>query len=315
MTGHIVVVGSINMDMVVRAPRHPAPGETILGTDFQTFPGGKGANQAVAAARLGGKVMMVGRVGTDPFGDVLLANLNKDGIDTQYVYRTEATASGVALITVSESGQNNIVVVPGANWKLLPSDVQAAEPAFKGADVVLLQLEIPIETAAAAVHMAKRYGAQVVFNPAPAQPLDASLLAEVDFLVPNEQELSLLTGLQPIKLAAHSLQSIGVKHLIVTLGSKGVYVLEGGNSTRLPSHPVHVIDTTAAGDAFVGAFAVGLTEGLSPHQAAAMGNAAGALSVTGAGAQPSLPTRASLNEFLGAHPSNFIDDQGDENFA
>lgn len=315
MTGHIVVVGSINMDLVVRAPRHPAPGETILGTDFQTFPGGKGANQAVAAARLGGKVMMVGRVGTDPFGDVLLANLNKDGVDTRYVYRTEATASGVALITVSESGQNNIVVVPGANWKLLPSDVQAAEPAFKGAGVVLMQLEIPVETAAAAVHMAKKYGAQVVFNPAPAQPLDASLLAEVDFLVPNEQELSLLTGLQPIKLAAHSLQSIGVKHLIVTLGSKGVYVLENGSSTHLTSHPVLVIDTTAAGDAFVGAFAVGLTEGLPPHQAAAMGNAAGALSVTVAGAQPSLPTRASLNEFLGAHPSNFIDDQGDENFV
>ncbi|MBE0699541.1 MAG: ribokinase [Anaerolineaceae bacterium] len=303
MPGPIVVVGSINMDLVVRAPRHPQIGETILGSDFQTFPGGKGANQAVAAARLGGQVKMVGRVGTDSFGDHLLANLEKDGVDTSFVRRTEATASGVALITVSEIGQNNIVVVPGANWKLTPEDIQTAEAAFEGAAAVLIQLEIPLDTVEEAARMGRKHGARVLLNPAPAQPLDESLLENVDILIPNELELSLLTGIQSLLVAASSLKSIGIDCLIVTLGSKGVLVLDGEEADHILPHRVSVVDTTAAGDAFVGAFAVALSENQTTREAAIWGNAAGALSVTRAGAQPSLPTRKSLEAFITHHPA------------
>ena len=303
MPGAIVVVGSINMDLVVRAPRHPQPGETILGSDFQTFPGGKGANQAVAAARLGGQVKMVGRVGTDSFGDVLLANLEKDGVDTSYVQRTEGTASGVALITVNEMGQNNIVVVPGSNGKLTPEDIRTAEAAFVGAAAVLIQLEIPLNTVEEAAKMGKKHGARVILNPAPAQSLGTSLLETIDMLIPNESELFLLTGMQSILVAASSLKSIGLDCLIVTLGSEGVLVLDGEKADHILSHSVNVVDTTAAGDAFVGAFAVALSENLTTLQAATWGNAAGALSVTAAGAQPSLPTRESLEQFMANHPA------------
>jgi ribokinase len=303
MPGVIVVVGSINMDLVVRAPRHPQPGETILGSDFQTFPGGKGANQAVAAARLGGQVRMVGRVGTDAFGDVLLANLYKDGVDTRYVQRSQGTASGVALITVNEMGQNNIVVIPGSNWMLSATDIRNAETAFTGAAAVLIQLEIPIAAVEEAVLMGKKHGAKIILNPAPAQSLDAALLSNVDYLIPNESELALLTGIQSILVAANSLKSIGLDCLIVTMGSKGVLVLDGADADHILSHNVDVIDTTAAGDAFVGAFAVALSEKQSTLQAAIWGNAAGALSVTAPGAQPSLPTRAKLDQFLNEHPA------------
>jgi ribokinase len=303
MPGPIIVVGSINMDLVVRAPRHPEPGETILGTDFQTFPGGKGANQAVAAARLGGQVKMVGRVGTDSFGTVLLDNLKKDGVDTSFVQRTEGIASGVALITVNEMGQNNIVVVPGSNWKLTPEDIRSAETAFQGAAAVLIQLEIPLDTVEEAARMGKKHGARVILNPAPAHTLESSLLANVDILAPNESELSLLTGMQSILVAASSLKSIGIHCLIVTLGSKGVLVLDGDEADHILPHSVSVVDTTAAGDAFVGAFAVALSENQTIREAAIWGNAAGALSVMTAGAQPSLPTRKSLEAFLASHPA------------
>jgi ribokinase len=298
MAGHIVVVGSINMDLVVRAPRHPKPGETILGTSFDTFPGGKGANQAVAAARLGGRVKMVGRVGNDSFGDSLLATLQKDGVDTSHIFRTDNTSSGVALITVSENGQNNIVVVPGANGRLTPEDINAAESIFSGAEVVMLQLEIPLETVTEAVKTARKYGAQVVLNPAPAQSLSEELLAEINYLIPNENELFLLSGNQNVSQASSALKALGLGCLIVTLGSEGVLVMDGTESQTIPPHTVKVVDTTAAGDAFVGAFAVALTEGRSTREAAEWGNAAGALAVTAAGAQPSLPTRAQLEALL-----------------
>jgi ribokinase len=298
MSGHIVVVGSINMDLVVRAPRHPQPGETILGTTFDTFPGGKGANQAVAAARLGGPVRMVGRVGSDSFGDLLLATLQRDGIDTTYVLRTDNVSSGVALITVSDSGQNNIVVVPGANGALSPEDIRAADSAFAGAAVVLLQLEIPLETVAEAIQAARRHGARVILNPAPARALGQELLSEIDYLIPNEHELLLLSQAQTVPLASQSLKDAGVKCLIVTLGSEGVLVIAGTDPQPIRPHTVQVVDTTAAGDAFVGAFAVALTEGRPVIEAASWGNAAGALSVTKAGAQPSLPTRNQLENLL-----------------
>jgi ribokinase len=303
MPGPIIVVGSINMDLVVRAPRHPQPGETILGSDFQTFPGGKGANQAAAAARLGGQVVMIGRVGMDSFGDTLLANLQKNHVNTRFVLRSQEVPSGVALITVNEAGQNNIVVVPGANYRLSPEDIRAAEAAFIGASAVLLQLEIPLETVVEAVKLGNKHGARVILNPAPAQPLDSSLLEMVDILIPNEQELALLTGIQSILVGAETLKSIGVGCLVVTLGSKGVLVLEEDSARHLIGHEVSVVDTTAAGDAFVGAFALALSENRSLHEAAEWGNAAGALSVTVAGAQPSLPDRKSLESFIAAHPA------------
>jgi ribokinase len=298
MSGGIVVVGSLNMDLVVRAPRHPQVGETIIGSDFGTYPGGKGANQAVAAARLGGAVKMIGRVGQDDFGQALLRNVSDNGVDTTFILRDPLSATGVALITVDDAGQNTIVVASGANARLTPEDVARAETAFEGASVLLLQLETPLLTISAAIQLAQRYGLRVVLNPAPAQKIDAGLLAAADYLIPNQTELALIAGLQPLDEAVAVLQRWGVPNLIVTLGEQGVLIAEGGRQTRLPAHPVEVVDTTAAGDAFVGAFAVALTQGLSTQESAAWGNAAGALAVTRPGAQPSLPNRAELDEFL-----------------
>lgn len=309
MAGHVVVVGSINMDLVVRSPRIPQPGETILGTDFRTFPGGKGANQAVAAARAGGRVKMVGRVGEDEFGESLLNTLSRDRVDTTFVSQTPGVASGVALITVNDAGQNNIVVVPGANAKLSPEDVRDARPAFEGAAVVLVQLEIPLETVAKAIDQAHHYGAKAVLNPAPARTLPKDLLSKVDYLIPNESELALLTGMEAVPTATSQLRSLGVSCLIVTLGSQGVLVVEDSVSRRILPHRVTVVDTTAAGDAFVGGFAVALTEGKRTFEAASFGNATGALSVTRAGAQPSLPNRTELEAFIDRNPARFADDE------
>ncbi|MBI5564672.1 MAG: ribokinase [Chloroflexi bacterium] len=297
--GHIVVVGSVNMDLVVRAPHLPQPGETIIGSDFKTFPGGKGANQAVAAARLGGHVKMIGRVGNDAFGEELLRTLANDHVDTTFVQRDADTPSGVALITVEEAGQNTIVVASGANAKVTPDDVDRAEAAFDGASVLLLQLESPLPTVLHAIEVAKKHQVRVILNPAPSQPLNAQLLSLVDYLVPNQIELALLTQTQTIETGVHQLQSLGVKHVVVTLGGDGVAVFEDKQTDRLAAHPVKVVDTTAAGDAFVGGFAVALVEGKSTREAAEWGNAAGALAVTRAGAQPSLPTRAELERFIG----------------
>jgi len=192
MSGHIVVVGSLNMDLVVRVPRHPKLGETLLGGSFGTFPGGKGANQAVTSARLGGTVGMVGRVGADTFGDTLIRTLAQDSVDTTNVVWDHEAPTGVALITVDAAGQNAIVVAAGANARLCPEDIDTASAVFVGAAVVLLQLEVPLPSVAHAVELARRYDAQIVLNPAPAQPLDPALLAQVDYLIPNETELAVL---------------------------------------------------------------------------------------------------------------------------
>lgn len=298
MTGHILVVGSLNMDLVVVAPHLPQPGETILGSRFQTFPGGKGANQAVAAARLGGEVKMIGRVGADSFGAQLLQTVHSEGIDTTGIIQDPADSSGVALITVDHSGQNTIVVASGTNSRLTPQDVTGFEKAFAGAAVVLIQLEIPLVTVVRAIQLARRHGVRVVLNPAPAQLLSNELLAEVDYIIPNQNELALLTSLNDIPAASAALQRSGVRWVIITLGKDGALVVEESGETHLPAYPVKAVDATAAGDAFVGAFAVALTEGYSPLQAAAWGNAAGALAVTRPGAQPSLPTRAELEQLL-----------------
>lgn len=303
MANRITVLGSLNMDLVIRAPRHPLPGETLTGGPFRTFPGGKGANQAVAAARLGGQVTMIGRVGADPFGDTLIAGLQADGVDTACVGRsTEAT--GVALITVSTAGENTIVIAPGANGSVSPDTVMTYRDAIISADALLLQLEVPLPAVEAAAGLAHAAGVPVILNPAPAQPLPASLLRHVTYLIPNQHEAALLAGLPTdtdagAAAAARALQAAGIQTVVMTLGERGALVFADGRQVSVPSYPVQVVDTTAAGDAFVAAFAVALTEGKSPVAAARWGCAAGALACTVLGAQPSLPRREAVLALAG----------------
>lgn len=298
MSQHILVVGSLNMDLVVRTIRHPQIGETVIGHDFQTYPGGKGANQAVAVARLGCPVKMIGRVGKDAFGEQLLSTMKADKVDTSYIQTDDEAATGVAFITVDDIGQNTIVVASGANAHLSPEDINAAAKAFTDASVLLIQLEIPLATVERAIDLARENGTQIVLNPAPAQLLEADLLEQVDFLIPNQTELALLAGQESTSASIDVLRSLGVKRLVVTLGEDGVLVADGGNQEHIPAYDVPVVDTTAAGDAFAGAFAVALQEGFSTRKAAEWGNAAGALAVTHPGAQPSLPTRQELLNLL-----------------
>lgn len=298
MDKHILVVGSLNMDMVVRTPRHPRLGETVLGTLYRTYPGGKGANQAVAAARLGARVKMIGRTGQDAFGDQLVEAVRANQVDTRYIRQDTPEPTGVAFITVDNEGQNTIVVASGANSLLTPQDISQAQQAFDGAAVLLLQLEVPLETVEKAISLARQRGIPVVLNPAPAQLLESDLLEQVDYLIPNQSELTELAGQDSTQAALRVVQTHGVKRLVVTLGADGALVVDGEWQERLPTYPVHVVDTTAAGDAFVGAFAVALSEGYGLRQATIWGNAAGALAVTRAGAMPSLPSRAEFDSFL-----------------
>ncbi|MCX6064922.1 MAG: ribokinase [Chloroflexi bacterium] len=298
MKPKIVIVGSANMDLVVSVGRHPQIGETILGGKFDTIPGGKGANQAVAAARMGAGVTMIGRVGKDGFGAELRANFLKDGIDIDYVRVDEQEPTGVALITVDKDGQNTIVVASGANHQLTPSDLIAARAAFVKADVMVTQLELPLDTVYQALALAEENGLRVVLNPAPAQALGADLLSKVDYLIPNEREAMQLAGTQSLDASIQKLLDVGVKNLIITLGEQGVLVATAGVRKHFPAYLVETVDTVAAGDAFVGTFAVGLAEGLPVDEAVRLGNAAAAISVTRHGAQPSLPNREEVNEFL-----------------
>ena len=303
MRAHVTVVGSLNMDLVARTPRIPQPGETIIGGDFHTVPGGKGANQAVAAARLGAQVSMVGRVGRDAFANPLLENLAAAGVDHTFVTQDPGAATGVALIVVDDAGQNSIVVASGANMRLSPADVDAAEAAIAAADALLLQLESPLETVTRAAEVARTHRVTVILNPAPARPLPAALLSLVDVLIPNESETSLLTGM-PVgdqveaETAAAALRESGVGTVILTLGDRGALLAREGETERFPAFDVTPVDTTAAGDAFVGGFAVALAEGQSLAEAVRWGNAAGALATTKLGAQPSLPNRQALEKLL-----------------
>jgi len=300
----IIVVGSINMDLVVRTSNIPVPGQTVLGQDCRLFPGGKGANQAVAAARQGASVSLIGRVGTDVFGQQLLANLQQEGIDTSQIFADPSTASGIALITVSADGQNSIVVAPGANHKLLPIHIQDASAVFAHADALLLQLEIPLNTIIAAAKQAKDNNLKVILNPAPAQSLPVELLSLVDILIPNESETTMLTGdpvgsLEQAETAARKLLARGVSSVVVTLGEKGALLVQGEQRAYFaPSFSVNVMDTTAAGDSFVGTFSVALAEGISLEAAISRACAAGALATTRLGAQPSIPTKTEVDNLL-----------------
>jgi len=299
----VAVLGSINMDLVAHASHMPAPGETVIGGDLLTVPGGKGANQAVAAARMGARVTMVGRVGRDTFGETLVAGLTANGVDISHVGVDSDAASGVALIIVDDSGQNSIVVTPGANMRLAPTDVDGAREALAEADVLLAQLECPLETVIRGAQLAQRIGITVILNPAPAQPVPQELLDNVDVLVPNESEAELLTGLPVRDLsdcekAASALLARGVGVVILTLGSRGAFLAQPGMTEYFPAHTITPVDTTAAGDAFVGGFAVAFAEGRALREAVRWGNACGALAATKLGAQPSLPSRAAVEGLL-----------------
>jgi len=294
----ILVVGSINMDLVVRVPHAPNPGETVLGGDFETYPGGKGANQAVAASRMGGEVTMVGRVGNDDFGDTLIQGLVENKIKTTYVIKDSEAPSGVAMIAVASNGENIIVVASGANHKVSVEDVNNTRALMRDADVLLLQLESPLDTVTAAVELAKAYDVPVILNPAPAQELSKQLLAQIDYLTPNQHELEMMTGEKDIESSIKKIKEWGVKNLIITLGHNGTRVITAGMDKHFPAFEVTAVDTTAAGDAFNGALAVAMAEGKSLVDAVRLAMVAGALSVTKRGAQPSLPDRESVDSFL-----------------
>jgi ribokinase len=290
----VVVVGSLNMDLVVRAPRLPVPGETLLGRSFSTVPGGKGANQAVAAARLGARTAMIGCVGDDAFGRQLRAGLEADGIDCRALRTLSGQSSGVALIVVEESGRNGIVVVPGANGQLAPEDVDRHPAILAGTRVVALQLEIPLATVEHAARAARAQGKIVVLNPAPAQGLPPDLIACADFLVPNEVEAAMLTGVavdsvQGAIAAARRLRAQGARNVIITLGERGAVVATATGEQHYLASRVEAVDTTGAGDAFIGGFCAALAKGRTVAEAVAFAQAAAAISVTRHGAQTSMP--------------------------
>jgi ribokinase len=301
--GRVVVVGSLNMDLIVRTPHIPAVGETIIGSVFYTAPGGKGANQAVAAARLGAQVSILGCVGKDNFAAELLQSLDHSGVNYSYIRQDDEAATGVALIEVDDEGQNSIIVASGANYALKVEDIETSAEFFAGADIVLLQLENPLETVQRAAELAHEHGAQVILNPAPAQSLKSELLRKIDILVPNESEAALLTGLPvdtqaEVEAAADRLHEMGLDTIIITLGKRGALLSARGKKQLFPAYQVKAVDTTAAGDAFLGGLGAALSDGKSVEEGIRWGNAAGALAVTKMGAQPSLPLRREVEELL-----------------
>jgi ribokinase len=300
----IVVVGSSNTDMIIKLARIPRPGETVLGEEFITAAGGKGANQAVAAARAGGHVHFIARVGRDVFGDQALSGFVKDRIDVTHVSRDKSAPSGVALIFVAHDGENSIAVASGANNNLSPADVRKAKKLLTTASAVVLQLETPLPTMHAACEIAAKAGVRVILNPAPAQPLPDELLRLVSILTPNETETELLTGIKvhdetSAGRAADTLRARGIETVIITLGPRGAFVASANARKLIPGFTMQAVDTTAAGDVFNGALAVALGEGRTLEQAVRFANAAAGISVTRMGAQPSAPKRKEIDELVG----------------
>jgi ribokinase len=304
MSAPITVVGSLNMDFVVQVAALPRPGETVIGSGFSTLPGGKGANQACAAGKLGGRARMVGRVGSDVFGQQLIESLAAAGVDTRAVLATEATPTGVALIFVQMGGQNQIVVASGANGRLAPADaLSALADANEG--YLLLQLESPMETVEKAAGLGRASGVKVILDPAPARPVPDPLLASVDILTPNESEAMVLldrrdeaVSLQDAPELARALLRRGPRCVILKLGEKGAFLDDGREARHFPGRKVEAVDATAAGDTFNGALAVALAEGRGLPEAIEFANAAAALSVTRLGAQASIPARSEVEALL-----------------
>lgn len=300
MKSSIVVVGSSNTDMVIQAERLPAAGETILGGTFFMNQGGKGANQAVAAARLGGQVTFVAKTGTDVFGKQSIELYKEDGIDTSYISADENNPSGVALISVDNKGENCIAVAPGANGTLSVDDIKKARAVLEKASIILIQLEIPIETVEHVVKLAEEANIKLILNPAPARTLSDNLLSKISIITPNESEAEMLTGIKisgidAAKEAAEVLSAKGVETIIITMGSKGALIFNRNNFKMVPGRKVKAVDTTAAGDVFNGALAVAVSEGKDIPEAVRFANAAAAISVTRLGAQASAPKREEVD--------------------
>ncbi len=306
----IVVVGSINLDLVAGTTRIPAPGETVSGQTFQAFFGGKGANQAVAAGRLGAQVHMLGKVGTDVFGPQLRSGLEAAGVNTAAVGEASGP-SGVALIATDSTGQNSIVVVPGANGQVTPADLDSQTELIRNAAMVLTQLEIPLSTVEYLAEMTQREGVSLMLDPAPAQPIPDSLFQRLDWITPNESETGTLLGISTRELddssmkdAANALLKRGARNVILKLGKHGCYLaLADGRKEFLPAYKVRAVDTTAAGDAFNGAFATALVQGQDPISSTKWASAVAAISVTRAGAQPSMPNLTEVEQFLAGNPA------------
>jgi len=299
----IFVIGSSNTDMIIQLDRLPVPGETIIGGKFSTAPGGKGANQAVAAARAGGSITFLSRVGTDMFGEEAIKGFAKDGLDINYISRDMNEPSGVALIFIGENGENSIGVASGANAKILPENLENLSNMFSEGDILLMQLEIPVETIEYAATVASEKNVKIILNPAPAQHLSDELLKKISIITPNETEAEILTGVKvnnddDAQKAADILKKKGVDTVIITLGSRGAFVFDNEFNGLVPSFKVKAVDTTAAGDVFNGAFTVALSEGKSVKDSVLFGNAAAALSVTKLGAQPSAPHREDIENML-----------------
>lgn len=300
---NICVIGSLNMDLVVNVDAMPKPGQTIIGSNFKEVPGGKGANQAVAMARLNGNVSMIGKVGEDGFGQTLINSLKNDKVDTTYI-QTAKGATGVALITVDKNAQNSIVVSPGANFEVKEEDLDNNIEAIKNSDIVVLQLETPLNTIKYALNKAKELNKYTILNPAPAVKLDDEIIKNVDLLTPNETELEIISGVsieteEDIQKAAQIMIEKGVKELIVTLGSKGSLYINKEKSMFKKAYKVEAVDTTAAGDSYTGALAVALSQDKGIEDAMDFASKVGALSVLKEGAQSSLPTLEDVINFRG----------------
>jgi len=300
----VCVVGGINMDLVVRVPHVPCPGETVQGGALARFPGGKGSNQAVAARRLGASVAMVGQVGADAFGDELIRTLETDGVEVSGVRRVRDCATGVALISVAADGQNAIVVSPGANMRWDAAAVAGVADAAAECRILLLNLEVPPAVIAAAVRAARRHHRRIVVNPAPYRAEDTACFTDVDLVVPNQVEAALFAGVDPDGVTdwaevGQRLRRLGPSTVIVTLGGDGSLIVAPDGERAVPGFSVPVVDTTAAGDAFVGGLAAALSRDAALDDAVRFANACGALAVTRAGAQPSLPHRAEVEALTG----------------
>lgn len=300
---NICVIGSLNMDLVVNVDTMPKPGQTIIGSNFKEVPGGKGANQAVAMARLNGNVSMIGKVGEDGFGQTLINSLKNDKVDTTYIQTTKGS-TGVALITVDKNAQNSIVVSPGANFEVKEEDIDNNIKAIENSDIVVLQLETPLNTIKYALNKAKELNKYTILNPAPAVKLDDEIIKNVDLLTPNETELEIISGVsieteEDIQKAAQIMIKKGVKELIVTLGSKGSLYINKEKSMFKKAYKVEAVDTTAAGDSYTGALAVALSQDKGIEDAMDFASKVGALSVLKEGAQSSLPTLEDVKNFRG----------------
>lgn len=306
MKNKVVVVGSYNTDMTIKTKKLPGPGETVIGGYFSTGGGGKGANQAIAAARIGAEVTFVARVGNDLLGSEGIKRLNEEHINTKYIYRDNELPTGVAFIVVDDKGENSIVVASGANANLSPTDVESASDEISSADILLIQLESPIESVYASIKSAHDNGVTVILNPAPAQELDNHILRYVDIITPNIVEAEMLTGIKVTDV--NSLQSIvnrffdyGINDVIITLGSKGYFAGSHDAMKIIPALKVTPIDTTGAGDVFSGSLAAFLSEGMTIEKAARMANAAASVSVTRLGAQDGAPKRVEIENFVASY--------------